>query len=205
MAIIFDYNEAGQNQPERSSTEAKQVVVPNKLNGLDMENYSWGQTLQEVTINVFVPPHTKSRFVICEMKKDYIKIGLKNQEPIIEGEPFKHIKPDDCFWSLEDQKLISVLLTKQDQIDWWKSLIKGGLEIDTQKVEPHPSKLSDLDGETRASIEKVLFDKRQKFMGLPTSNEIQNSELLKKFQRQFPDMDFSGMNSGKSFNNFPKP
>lgn len=56
----------------------------------------------------------------------------------------------------EDQKMVSLLLTKQDQMDWWKSLIKGDPEIDTQKVEPESSKLSDLDLETRSTVEKMM-------------------------------------------------
>jgi len=76
------------------------------------------------------------------------------------------VKADDCFWSLEDQKSISILMSKRDRTDWWRSLLKGGQEIDTQKVEPAPSKLSDLDSETRSAVEKMMFDQRQKMFNL---------------------------------------
>ncbi|KAL1309680.1 hypothetical protein HN51_052381 [Arachis hypogaea] len=171
--------------------ESAAKIVPNKGNGMDLEKYSWTQTLQEVTVNVPVPSGTKSRFVICEIKKNHIKVGLKGQPPIIEGELYKPVKPDDCYWSIEDQSAISILLTKHDQMEWWKCLVKGDPEIDTQKVEPENSKLSDLDPETRQTVEKMMFDQRQKSMGLPTSDELQKQELLKKFMAEHPEMDFS--------------
>lgn len=59
-------------------------TAPNKGNGLDLEKYSWTQSLQEVNVNVPVPNGTKSRFVICEIKKNHLKVGLKGQPPIIE-------------------------------------------------------------------------------------------------------------------------
>ncbi|KAJ9545684.1 hypothetical protein OSB04_025391 [Centaurea solstitialis] len=164
---------------------------PNKGNGLDMENYSWVQSLQEVTVNIPVPPGTKSRFISCEIKKNHLKVGLKGQPPVLEGDLYKPVKVDDCFWSLEDQKSISILLTKQDQMEWWKFLVKGEPEIDTQKVEPENSKLADLDPETRSTVEKMMFDQRQKQMGLPTSDEMQKQDILKKFMSEHPEMDFS--------------
>ncbi|KAL9266829.1 BOBBER 2-like protein [Drosera capensis] len=165
--------------------------APNNGNGLDFDNYSWGQSLQELNVTVPVPPGTKSRFIACEIKKNHLKVGLKGQPPIIDGELFQFIKPDDSYWSLEDQKSISILLTKHNQMEWWRCLVKGEPEIDTQKVEPEPSKLSDLDLETRSTVEKMMFDQRQKSMGLPTSDEMQKQDLLKQFMAQNPQMDFS--------------
>ncbi|KAL6225463.1 hypothetical protein ACLB2K_004313 [Fragaria x ananassa] len=167
-------------------------LVPNKGNGLDLEKYSWTQSLQEVNIVIPVPAGTKSRDVVYEAKAKHLRFGLKGQTtPIIDGDLFQSIKPDECLWSIEDQSAVSILLTKQNQTDWWKALVKGDPEIDTQKVEPEPSKLSDLDSETRRTVEKMMFDQRQKQMGRPTSNEMQQQELMKKFMEQHPNMDFS--------------
>jgi hypothetical protein len=132
--------------------EKQKKLVPNTGNSLDMENYSWSQSLQKVTINFPVPPGTNFSTVKFNIKTNYLKIGLKGQPPIIDGELYRAVKDSDrfCFWSSEDRREITVQLSKREQTEWWKSLLKGGPEINTQKVVP--TKLSDLDIEARTAV-----------------------------------------------------
>lgn len=86
---------------------------------------------------------------------------LASKEILCEGKWCKPIIADDSFWTINrdgDKSTLMLTLCKKEGKCWWNCLLDGDIEIDTQKVEPENSKLSDLDGETRSTVEKMMFD-----------------------------------------------
>ncbi|KAH6917516.1 nuclear movement protein nudC [Coprinopsis sp. MPI-PUGE-AT-0042] len=169
------------DQEDRAREQAEQATLP----------YKWTQELGEIDIAVPVPQGTRGKDLIVEIKKKKLRVGLKGQEPIMDGDLCKEIKVDDSTWTLQDQQLVLIHLEKFNNQSWWENVLTHHPKIDTRKIEPANSKLSDLDGETRGIVEKMMFDNQQKQMGKPTSDELKKMEALKKFQAAHPELDFS--------------
>ncbi|RPD82470.1 nuclear movement protein nudC [Lentinus tigrinus ALCF2SS1-7] len=169
------------DKADRAREAAEQAALP----------YKWTQQLGDVDVTVSVPKGTRGRDLNVVIQKKKLSVGLKGKEPIMAGELCKEIKVDDSTWTLEDQETVLVHLEKLNQQQWWENVLTHHPKIDTTKIQPENSKLSDLDGETRAMVEKMMFDNQQKQMGKPTSDELKKAEALKKFQAAHPELDFS--------------
>ncbi|KAF7306880.1 CS domain-containing protein [Mycena indigotica] len=153
--------------------------------------YKWTQELGEVDVTVPVPKGTRGKDLTISIQRKKLSVGLKGKDKILDGELCREIKIEDSTWTLEDNQLVLIHLEKLNKQQWWENVLTHHPKIDTRKIEPADSKLSDLDGETRGMVEKMMFDNQQKQMGKPTSDEIKKQEALAKFMAAHPEMDFS--------------
>ncbi|KAB5549675.1 HSP20-like chaperone [Coniochaeta sp. 2T2.1] len=176
--------------PEQEAARAAQEKAEQ-----DALPYKWTQTIGDLDITFAVPGSYKSKDLAIAISKSKLSAGVKNQPPLVQGDLFAPIKTDDSTWTLtsapDGTKTVEIHLDKSNKMEWWPHVVAGAPKIDVSKIVPENSKISDLEGETRQMVEKMMFDQRQKEMGLPTSEEQKKLDILKKFQQQHPEMDFS--------------
>jgi hypothetical protein len=132
--------------------------------------YKWIQSLGDVDIVVPVTKGTRGRDLAVSITKKKLSVGLKGQEPIMAGDLCQDIKVDESTWTLgthrtcgnhilsrlnvgdhriEDQQEVQIHLEKVNTQQWWANVLTHHPKLDTTKIQPENSKLSDLDGETR--------------------------------------------------------
>jgi len=191
---------------DTSSTPAEREKADAEARAKEQEEqsklpYKWTQTIKDVDITVPIPSNLKGRDLAVQIQKTKLSVAIKGKEPIMEGTLAHAIHVDESSWTLETTadtavKELAIHLDKVNQMEWWPHVLTHHPKIDTTKIQPENSKLSDLDGETRAMVEKMMFDQRQKEAGKPTSDEQKKMDLLKRFQAEHPEMDFSNAKLG---------
>lgn len=187
-----DAKESRHNDEDDDTTD-KRGPPPIGNGGTVDGKYTWTQVLSEVVVTVPVPHNTRGKDLQVVMTKNHLKIALRSalQQPIVDAPLTKPIVVDDSFWTVEDNCNLVLTLQKLNTMEWWDSVCTTDPKINVRDIQPENSSLADLDGDTRQTVEKMMYDQRQKAMGLPSSEEQKKLEMLEKFKMQHPELDFS--------------
>lgn len=155
-----------------------------------MGNYTFEQTLQDITIRIPLVAGTSAKALTVHIFPSKIHASMKVGDKLIDGQLYADVSSEDSTWGVTDKKELDITLEKKTP-QWWPHVVTSDPKIDVTKIEPEQSSLSDLDAETRTTVEKMMHDQRQKNLGLPTSNEQKQMKVLDNFKKQHPELDFS--------------
>lgn len=148
--------------------------------------YSWSQGDNDVTIKVPLPENTSSKMLDVKIDTNLLSVALKNNggSKILAGKLFKPIKAEDSTWCVEDKKILVIILYKSNRQfeEWWPHVVDSEPQCDFKTLKPPSKHMRELDQGAQAQIQKMMFDQEQKRKGLQTSDEIQQSEMMRKFQ-----------------------
>ncbi|CRH01719.1 nuclear movement protein, putative [Plasmodium relictum] len=180
-------------EKKKNSDDSDGDSLPPKDNGGITDKYRWIQNTSSLEMFIDAKEKIKTKDVKVDLTYKRLFVKVKDKV-IIDGEFYKKIKPEGSIWTLEDNQIIHILIEKLHGLEWWATAIKGDPEIDVKKIVPENSRIDDLDPETRAVVEKMLYDQRQKSLNLPTSDEQKKNEIFEKFKKMHPELDFSNAN-----------
>ena len=185
-----------------AATTATGLQIP-IANGGVAERYYWRQTLADVTLCVAIPSGTRGRDVTVDVTASALRVAVRGAEPpqLIDGALHGAVRAADVLWSVEEDetaastsrggargKIVSITLEKRRET-WWPCVVRGDPLIDTTKVDSTKF-VDDYDEETQGAIRKIMFDERQKRLGLPTSDEQRVDDILEK-AKQLPGSPFA--------------
>lgn len=71
-------------------------------NGLTTDKYSFTQTLQDFTLSVFLPDGLKGKDLTVDYSTKKLKVQIKGQSPIIDGELAEKIKTEETVWTIDN-------------------------------------------------------------------------------------------------------
>lgn len=157
-----------------------QLTLPEKMKGKEVD-YTWAlDPLVLETGKLPNPcfPGELTRKLSVNITSDSVSIAKKKGGSILSGQIFGPINVEESTWTLEDNVRLVIIFEKKTELIW-KTVFKGDPEIDVSKVD-NSKKLEEFDNDTQGALRKVVYEQKRKRMGLPTTEEEKQIEMLKK-------------------------
>ncbi|OSX75933.1 hypothetical protein BU14_0216s0024 [Porphyra umbilicalis] len=146
-------------------------VAPSAGNGSTTSRYTWTQTLTDVHVSVPLAAGTRARDLTVTIAPTHLRV-VGPSGTLLDDALHAPVKDEDAMWQVDAAAhTLDVYLDKVQAQSWWPRVCAGDPAVDVSKVSPENSKLSDLDGETRAMVEKMMLDQRRRAAGQPTTDE----------------------------------
>ncbi|KAI8510514.1 nudC domain-containing protein 2-like isoform X2 [Branchiostoma floridae x Branchiostoma belcheri] len=103
----------------------------------------WYQTVDEVVAEVTLEPGTKAKEIKCKLSGKKLTAVVRGKE-IVNGTVAGNVVTDDFLWTVEDNKLLRIVITKSDRTgrDCWQSLLQGQYPADPQVYDNMEKKLT---------------------------------------------------------------
>jgi len=168
-------------------------LKPSIGNGSSTSQYTWTQSLSLVEATIALPSTVQRKQVDVTIDVQHLYVKIHDQV-IVDAALHSKVDTDESTWTIEtsrDGKQLSLYLPKLNGMEWWSRLVEGEREINVRKIQPENSKLSDLEPDVASTVNRMMFNQRQKAAGKPTSEEQEKQDALKRFMQMHPEMDFS--------------
>ena len=74
------------------------------LNGARLEKYYWTQSLGDLTLSIYIADNIKSKDLDIQFTTTKLKMGIKGQDYIFNGEWCEKIKTEDTLWTIKNEE-----------------------------------------------------------------------------------------------------
>ena len=152
--------------------------------------YEWEQSLDDVTIYISAPmsqlpkEHTAS-YVIVNILPNQLQVGLKGTgQYFINEKTFSKVRTKDSSWYLDDEGIITILLSKVYRGETWEGILCGHAASSTTTSNSSDNATSTTQqqqqqsGGISESIDPI------------TKQAMQRTLMLERFQEENPGFDF---------------
>ena len=191
------------------------------MNGGSTSSYRWGQTLDEVTVQIQLPVGVRARDLSVTLQRDRLRVTPKAASagdgasvPTLEGSLAQPICCDESTWMIEDGVL--VLRLAKDNLraensgpstEWWNGLLAGEDTIDTAAVsvgdyvktsQLRPEQLADINGvhAEQQALHREADAVRQAAAAAEANLPSEKRLALEKLRESFPDIPIEWGNTG---------